>query len=313
MADRDVVVDGSGAPGLTISGSNASRVVQIDAGATVAINDVTIADGAGAGQGGGILNFGSLSLQDVIVTNNTETSTGAASFDLGGGGIYNGDGAVLDLADSTVSDNATIGQPGGGVYGFFNSSITVTNSTISGNVGGDVAGGFRTLGDLTVVNSTISGNTSTAWHGGAMFVTDGTVSILNSTIVGNNAPAGTAGGLMVATFGAPVSVTLHNSIVANNGTYGCQQEGDPGVAVLTSLGNNVVTDASCGAVASDQVVADALVGSLAGNGGPTLTHALLAGSPAIDAANRGACPATDQRGIVRPQGSGCDVGSYELE
>ena len=82
------------------------------------------------------------------------------------------------------------------------------------------------LGNATIIDSTISGNTSTKWHGGALFATDGTVSILNSTIVNNSAPGGTAGGLMVATFGAPVAVTLQNTIVANNsGGPHCLAEG----------------------------------------------------------------------------------------
>jgi len=306
VADRSVTIEGAG---ITVSGNNASRVLQIAAGATVSISDMTITEGAGAPQGGGILNFGTLNLDFVTVTNNTETSAGPPSFELGGGGIYNGDGATLNLSNSTVSDNSTVAQPGGGIYGFFNSTINVTNSTVSGNVSLDVAGGLRTLGDATIVNSTISGNTSTAWHGGAMFSTDGVVTILNSTIVGNNAPAGTTGGLMVATFGAPVEVTVQNSIVANNGDYSCQIEGDPTVAVLTSLGNNAFTDGSCVPVASDQVVGDTGVDVLADNGGPTLTHALLVGSPAIDAANNTVCPATDQRGVLRD--TACDIGAYE--
>ena len=65
------------------------------------------------------------------------------------------------------------------------------------------------------------------------------MTISNSTIVGNNAPGGTAGGLMVATFGAPVSVSIADNIIADNGTYNCQVEGG-GAAVLTSLGGNVV-------------------------------------------------------------------------
>jgi beta-glucanase (GH16 family) len=308
--DSSVTVDASAAAPVTISAGGASRVLQVNAGAVVAMNDLVIRDGVAAPQGGGILNYGELSLDRAMVTSNLENSTGT-SFDLGGGGIFNGDGATLNLTDSTVSDNATVAQPGGGVYGFFNSTINVTRSTISGNVGGDVAGGLRTLGDLTVVNSTISGNTSTAWHGGALFATDGTVAISNSTIVGNNAPGGTAGGLMVATFGAPVSVTITDNIIADNGTYNCQVEGG-GAAVLTSLGGNVVSDPSCASIGSDQDVgaAGALVQVLADNGGSTLTHALLAGSPAIDAAV-GVCPATDQRGVARPQGAGCDVGSFE--
>ncbi len=307
--DRSVTIDASAAAPVTISAGGASRVVQVNAGTVVTMSDLVIRDGAAQPQGGGILNYGTLSLEEVVVTNNVEFSAGAPSFDLGGGGIYNGDSATLNLTDSTVSDNSTVAQPGGGVYGFFNSTINVTRSTISGNLGGDVAGGLRTLGDLTVVNSTISGNTSTAWHGGALFATDGNVTISNSTIVGNNAPAGTAGGLMVATFGAPVNVTIADNVIADNGTYSCQLEGGA-AAVLTSLGGNVVTDGSCAAVGSDIIVAagGAGVDVLADNGGPTLTHALLVGSPAIDAAV-GACPVTDQRGVVRD--ASCDVGSYE--
>ncbi len=310
MVERNMTIDGSGAAGLTVSGNNTSRVLQIAAGTTVSLNNLTISDGVGAPQGGGILNYGVLNLDFVTVTNNTESSTGAASFELGGGGIYNGDGATLNLTNSSVSNNSTLGQPGGGIYGFFNSSINLTNSTVSGNVAGDVAGGLRTLGNVTIVNSTISGNVSTAWHGGAMFSTDGTITVLNSTITGNTAPDGTAGGLMVATFGAPVAFSLQNSIVANNGTYNCQVEGSPSVAVLTSLGNNVFTDGSCAPIGSDQTVADAGVAALADNGGPTLTQALLAGSVAIDAANTAVCPATDQRGILRD--ATCDIGAFEF-
>ncbi|MDX1416451.1 MAG: choice-of-anchor Q domain-containing protein, partial [Candidatus Promineifilaceae bacterium] len=216
---------------------------------------------------------------------------------------------------STVSDNTSLNHNGGGIYGFFNSAINVTNSTVSGNAAGDVAGGLRTLGSATITNSTISGNTSTLWHGGALFSTDGTVTILNTTIVGNNAPGGTAGGLMVATFGAPVTVTVQNSIIADNGTYNCQIEGNPPdpappVAVLTSLGNNVISDGSCNPVGSDQVVSDAGLDALANNGGPTWTHALLAGSPAIDAANTAVCPANDQRGVARD--AACDIGAFEF-
>jgi hypothetical protein len=311
--DRSVTIDGSGTPEIVVSGNNASRVFQVEAG-TVSMNNLIIADGVGSPQGGGILNFGVLNLDYVTVTNNTENSAGPANYQFGGGGIYNGDGATLNLTDSTISDNTSLNQPAGGIYGFFNSTINITRSTVNGNLSGDVAGGLRTLGNANIVNSTISGNTSTAWHGGAIFSTDGTVNILNSTIVGNNAPAGTTGGLMVATYGAPVSVSLKNSIIADNSSYSCQVEGDPGLAVLISLGNNVFTDESCNSISSDQVVAVGAVGydTLADHGGPTLTHALLPGSLAIDAADAGVCPATDQRGVARPQDAGCDVGSYEF-
>ena len=84
---------------------------------------------------------------------------------------------------------------------------------------------YHVDGDLND-GGTISGNTSTAWHGGALFATDGTVAITNSTIVGNNAPDGTAGGLMVATFGAPADLTVTNSILQGfGGAFACAIEG----------------------------------------------------------------------------------------
>ena len=251
--DDSVTIDASGAAPVTISAGGLSRVFEIRAGATVAMNDLVIRDGVAAPQGGGIFNFGDLSLERVTVTDNLENSTGT-DFQNGGGGIYNGDGSVLELTDSFVTDNSTVAQPGGGIYGFFNSTINITNSTISGNIGGDVAGGLRTLGDVNIVGSTISGNTSTAWHGGGIFATDGTVTIVDTAIVDNSAPSGTAGGLMVATFGAPVLVTLQNSQVTGNVSYGCQVEGDPAVAVLTSLGGNTFSDVSCNPIGSDTIV-----------------------------------------------------------
>lgn len=79
---------------------------------------------------------------------------------------------------------------------------------------------------------------------------------------------------------------------------------------INSLGNNVFTDGTCSPITSDKIVGDALLGALAGNGGPTQTHALLAGSPAIDAGNNAVCAATDQRGVARD--AACDVGAYEF-
>ena len=307
---KSVTVDASAAP-VTISGGGSSRVIEVAAGAVVDINDVVIRDGVGAPQGGGILNRGVLSLDRVVVTDNTQTAAGPASFDLGGGGIYNADGATLNLTDSTVSDNFSPNQPGGGIYGFFNTTVNITNSTVSGNSSGDVAGGLRSLGNVTILNSTFSGNTSTVWHGGGIFHTDGNLIVTNSTFTGNNAPAGTASGILVATFGAPASATLTNNVLeGNGGAFACAIEGGA-AATITSGGGNVIGDGSCNPGGGDLSNADALLGPLADNGGPTLTHALGAGSPAIDFADAGACPTTDQRGVSRPQGAGCDAGSVE--
>ena len=137
----------------------------------------------------------------------------------------------------------------------------------------------------------------------------------NSTITGNSAPPGTTGGLFVGTFGdSSASLTLANSIVAANGDYGCFLAPFGGGAVsITSLGGNVLTDGTCNPIASDQIVGDALLDALSDNGGATQTHALLPGSPAVDAADLASCPTTDQRGVARPQGAGCDSGAFEQE
>ena len=165
-----------------------------------------------------------------------------------------------------------------------------------------MAGGLRSLGNATVVNSTFSGNVSTAWHGGGIFHTDGQLTVTNSTFAENVAPAGTASGILVATFGAPANMTLTNSVIeGNGGAFACAIEGG-GAATITSGGSNIISDGSCNPNGTtDQSFTDALLGPLADNGGPTLTHALGAGSPAIDAADAAACPATISAGCHDPR------------
>jgi len=307
--DKSVTVDASAAAPVTISGANSFRVLEVGAGLTVDVSDLVITDGAAAPRGGGILNNGELSLDRTVVTGNTQTAAGPSSFDLGGGGIFNGDGATLNLTDSTVSDNESINQPGGGIYGFFNSSLNIVRSTVSGNRSGDVAGGIRSLSDITVVNSTIGGNVAAVFAGGGIFHTDGQLDVTNSTFTGNSAPAGA--GILVAEFGAPANATITNSIVSDNLGADCGIVGGA-IATITSAGGNIDGDGTCQLdAAGDQPSTDPLLGELADNGGPTLTHALGAGSPAIDGALAGPCPSVDQRGVVRPQGGGCDVGAVE--
>jgi hypothetical protein len=311
---KNLTIDGSDAPGLVISGGGVQRGFEVSAAATATIRNLTIANGYGFELAGGILNNGKLTLDHVVVADNRVTSSGN-DFWKGGAGIYNGDGSTLNLIDSTVRGNTTDVVDGGGIYGFFNSKLTIERSAISGNTAGNVGGGLRTLGNAEIINSTISGNRATAWHGGAIFHTDGIMHIASSTIADNTSPGGTAGGVFVGTFtaGSP-TLTLINSIVARNSSYQCQYGPfGSGTVTATSLGHNLAGDGSCFAVASDLIAADAKLGALADNGGPTQTHALLAGSPAIDAADAAASPATDQRGVHRPQpqGGGYYIGAYE--
>jgi beta-glucanase (GH16 family) len=312
VLSKDVVIDASAAPGLTLSGNNTDRVFIVDPGAEATLRHLTVANGFGFDLAGGILNNGSLTLEDCIVRDNR---VGAATNDFwkGGGGIYSGDGSTLVLRRCTIRGNTTQLVDGGGVYVFFNTTVTIDATTIEGNTAGNVGGGVRSLGNVTVVNSTLSGNTSTAWHGGAAFHTDGVMQVVNSTVTANINPGGTAA-LFVGTFtSASATLQLTNSIVAGNSSAGCFAGFfGSGAVTLASGGNNVASDGSCNLTAAgDQPGVDALLGALAANGGPTATHMPMPGSPAIDAANPALCPPVDQRGVTRPQGASCDVGSVE--
>jgi len=168
-------------------------------------------------------------------------------------------------------------------------------------------------GNATIVNSTISGNESTGWYGGALFMTDGVVNMTNTTVAENVSPSLAPAAVFVGTFASGSStMNIQNSIIANNETEGCFLGlFGAGAVSINSLGHNIFSDNTCFGGGSDLLFFDPLLGPLTDNGGPTLTHSLLAGSPAIDAGNSAACPATDQRGVVRPQGVTCDVGAYE--
>jgi len=311
ISGKTVTIQGMAAPGLRLSGGGADRIFIVDPGARLNLRDLTLANGYGFELAGGVLNNGTLDMDRCVVTNNLVTTSGV-DFWKGGAGVYNGGGSTFRLANSTVSNNTVTGADGGGIYAFFGTTVEIENSTVSGNVASNVGGGIRMLGNATLRNSTLSGNSSLAWHGSAVFHTDGVMSLANTTVTGNLAPAGTSA-VFVGTF-TPASATLNvvNSIVAGNNGDGCfLAPFGSGAVALSSLGNNVFSDASCFAVGSDLIVGDALLGPLADNGGPTLTHLPSPGSPAIDAANAALCPATDQRGVPRPQGGGCDAGAVE--
>jgi hypothetical protein len=285
----------------------------VDPGAGATLRHLTVADGWAWDLAGGILDNGSLTLDHVVVENNV-VAAAAPDFWKGGGGIYAGGGSTLRLLDSTVRDNETTAfVDGGGVYAFFDANVRIENSTISGNRAANVGGGIRMLGNATVVNSTISGNESVGWYGGAIFHTDGVMSLVNSTVTANVAPDWAPAAIFVGTFtNANATLTLANTIVGANRHFGCFPGFyGAGVVTLASGGHNVFTDGSCTVVGSDQVVGDPAVGALADNGGPTETQGLLEGSPALDAADATLCPASDQRGVPRPQGSACDVGAFE--
>lgn len=226
----------------------------------------------------------------------------------------------------TIS-NLTIQNAERGVQNQDGTDLTLEAVTVSGHLlstGSAFSRGAGVFNDgtLTILNSTISGNRSlvsdgTAQGGGLYntVVSSATVQITNSTITDNSAEA-TAGGSIegggIVNDGSG-TITLTNTIVAGNTAAGSPDISGPVTATYSLVGTSDGGHGVTGGTDGNLVGVDPLLDVLADNGGPTQTHALQSGSPAIDAGNNADCPALDQRGITRPQGAVCDMGSFELE
>lgn len=213
-----------------------------------------------------------------------------------GGGVLNR--GNLTLANVIVRDNSAPDLRGGGVANECG-ELRMTNSLVANN-SSQTGGGISNRGTMTLTNVTVSGNR--AGYDAAGITSSGTSRIVSSTI-SNNA----ANGISPFLGGTAGTIELSNSVVTGNIGASC---GGP----ISSLGHNISSDATCGLTGpGDMNGVDPKLGPLADNGGPTQTHALLAGSPAINAGDNNGCPATDQRGVARPQQGVCDIGSYEYQ
>ena len=297
-----------GTSGVTVTrlaGSPNFRIMQIAAGSTVTLERLTISNGSVAGFGAGVLNAGTLTVRESVIRANV--SSGA----FGGGGIAN-DGGTLIVDNSTVSGNSAASL-GGGVVQHNGGSMTFTRSTLSGNTaaqGGAILS--RSQGgaaSLTVGNCTISGNSATG-SGSAIQVLaeaggSSTLALRNSTVAAQGGGTETIFTRVVA--GSASSTLGHNIYADNIGL----NVGSAGGGVNTSVGNNVSDDASGGGGPGDMLNTNPLLAALGDYGGSTQTHALLPGSPALNAGNNSGAPATDQRGISRPQQGTVDIGAYE--
>lgn len=245
-------------------------------GTTVTIRDTRIiqneADAAFAGSlGGGILSGAGLTLERVTLAENSAYNAG---------GLFQyGDEGLLIVRDSLVHNNTAV-QSGGGLMLGGALGHTFTNVTISGNSAGDWAGG--------------------------LYVPDYPATLRHVTLYGNSAPLG------ANLYTLRTTVTFAGAILGNplGGGANCADQDTAPPAI--SDGYNVSSDDSCLLNhASDLSATDPLLGPLADNGGPTLTHLPQPGSPAIDHAPLVGCPAADQRGFVRPAGAACDSGAVE--
>ena len=217
----------------------------------------------------------------------------------------------VTVTGSTVSGNRALGGDSAGVWSF-TGDVSVSNSTVSGNTTAATgAGVIAHDGDVTVVNSTVTLNVAAVCCGGIASQI-GSVTLVYVTVVNNSASAGASNvtaGTDLISFGTVVALP-------NNGLVNCVVEG-----TTVSNGYNFDDGASCGfGGTSDRPNGgNPQLGALAANGGPTLTLLPLTGSPLINAIPAAACQAdgaagitADQRGTVRPQGSGCDIGAVEV-
>jgi len=250
---------------------------------TARLNVCTVARNSfgGAALGGGILNSsGTMILRHCSITNNTSIE---------GGGIWNRGwleafGCLFYANRATYSQGP---QPGGAIYNHPAGTVLIENTTISRNSSLDLGGGVMNHGMLVALNCTIASNLVITSYGsgqaGGGIWNAGTVHSKNSIFAGNSAAA-----------------------------YGPDFYG-----TLFSDGFNLIQNtndcAIVGVTTGNLTGADPLLGGLQDNGGPTWTHALLSGSPAIENGSNYGAPSTDQRGVARPQGLNVDIGAFEFQ
>jgi hypothetical protein len=338
---KDLTISAQGRA-VVISGGGSSRLFEMAPGKSIRLESLTLQDASGGSgtNGGAILDYGShLVLSHVTLRNNHVQGSGDggafshqggvsgslliedclfennSSEDLGGAAhfIHN-----TTIRNSTFRDNSAF--RGAAIASYNEASIEIERSAFYNNVivlKGETPGNGGAVylggGSLNISNSTFSGNGSSvnSSGGGALYVYGAANVILTHvTIVGNTASVSSPGGGIAITSASTLS--YFNSILANNSPEDCRLVDS---AIAQNFNNLVESGSGCGTPA---LTADPNLGPLAENGGPTRTHALLAGSPAIDAGFGDACLTSDQRGIHRPldgDGNGsrlCDLGAYEF-
>jgi hypothetical protein len=304
------------------------------------------ADGYYGAVGGGLVGLGTVDMSGAFITGNSATASAKSSAVRGGGVAAVGDFSAKETtidANHASGGGGSAGSLGGGLVAYHGMSLV--RSTISHNGSTGSAGGIlgasvdAATTSVYVQSSTISGNTAAYVVGGAFF-NSATVGLYNSTVAFNSAGAGYLGAVFPLDYYAPgvaltgmntaMSVTLQSTILSNN-TYG-PSESEVDLSSAKTMSNGVKFNASpannyvrafilAGSTLPDDTLPDPqkitcpLLGPLRDNGGPTMTHALLSGSPAIDAGNDVLHLTDDQRGDGYPRESNgiADIGAYEVD
>jgi hypothetical protein len=354
LINKGLTIQGPGAAQLTISGGNASRVFDVTSSQPVVLTGLTISNGRStiggaisdaAGTtltvsnctvsnshlsplgkyGGGIYNAGTLTVNGSNLTRDSAFA---------GGGIFNA--GTLTSNGCTLSGDVAHGGSGGGIYN--EGTLTAKGCTLSGDSAGSLGGGiYAAGGTATLKNCTLSGDSGL--QGGGLYVTVGASATLENCTVSLNSTLPIPNGSGVNDVGGGIYigqsalyppqygiVNLTNTIVAGNTVGGIANLAE-GADIYGSValadhdligngwGSNVVNGVNGNLVGGNgRPVINAMLGPLRDNGGPTMTMALLAGSPAVGQVDSAFAPVTDQRGVTRRDlpGELTDIGAYEV-
>jgi CSLREA domain-containing protein/uncharacterized repeat protein (TIGR01451 family) len=260
---------------------------------------VSTISGNDADYGGGVfISFGRATLSAGQISGNTAAANGGGVFVSEDGGVF------TQTIGTSIAENTA--DHGGGVAVGTGEAVLSGGQIVSNTA--RVAGGgvYNNAGLLTMSNTTVSNNDSEIGGGGVYNRSSAELDFV--TVVNNNSLI-TGGDGIQNEVGTGGTFTLRNSIIALNGSLNC-------VGAFASGGHNIENSDTCDlASASDQPSTDPVIGPLANNGGSTLTHALLPGSPAVDRAMCDPGVTADQRGEPRPNpvSAFCDVGAYESD
>lgn len=318
IGSRTVIVDGVGHQ-VTLNGNDSVRFFTVGAAGSLSLKQLTLTHGHASGDGGAILSAGLLGLRNVTITRSVASGNGGAIsssslLSIQGGTLDNngalGDGGALAVSGTTGVQGVTLtsnnaNNNGGAIANA--GTLTVNRDMFNGNSGADGGALYSSAGTLSLLNSTLSFNLQTGGGGGGLSVYGGTATVRNSTLVDDQ----TFGFGSQELYNGGGSVAVGNSIVL--ASTAC-------AGVVTDDGYNLTDsfDSSCGFTDHAVSTSNAQIGNLANNGGPTMTMALAATSPAVGAGSASMCQAAginniDQR--LRPRNAGaravCDIGAYD--